>query len=226
MNRVHLTRISENMKTGPIPVSTTSSDSCNPDCAQLDVCFAKFGPLQWHWKRVDSGERSMDWEDFCAAIERLPRQQLWRHNQAGDLPGDGRVIDEAALWMLVQANKGRRGFTYSHYPWTHYNLDMMEYANREGFTINLSCDSMRDVDKARQFTKMPLTCILPSTTAEKTLRTPAGHKVITCPVFYREDMDCARCGICQDRSPNRAVVGFPAHATRKRVIDIRLKEAA
>ncbi len=222
MNRVHLTSISENSKTGPIPVSTTDSSSCNPDCAQMDVCYPKFGPLSWHWKKVDAGTRGMGWLDFCGKIKRLPQHQLWRHNQAGDLPGDGRQIDEAAMYQLVQANKGKRGFTYSHYPWTSYNFDIMEYANKEGFTVNLSCDTLKDSDRARQFTKMPLVCILPSTTTEKSLTTPAGHKVVVCPATYREDMNCARCGICQSASPDRAVIGFPAHGTRKRVIDIRL----
>ena len=222
---VHLTQVSSNSKTGPIPVSTTESTTCNPNCAEKDTCFGKFGPIGWHWKRVSSGERGTDWLTFCDQVKRLPKRQLWRHNQAGDLPGDGHQIDEAAMYKLVQANKGKRGFTYSHYPWTHYNLDIMEYANKEGFTVNLSCDTLKESDRAAQFTKMPLVCILPSTTTEKVLHTPAGRKVVVCPVFYRDDMNCMRCGICQNASPDRAIVGFPAHATRKRVIDIRLQEA-
>jgi len=39
---------------------------------------------------------------------------------------------------------------------------------------------------------------------------------------YRDDINCMRCGICQVASPNRAVIGFPAHGVKKRVIDIKL----
>jgi hypothetical protein len=46
--------------------------------------------------------------------------------------------------------------------------------------------------------------------------------VVVCPATYRDDINCMRCGICQVASPNRAVIGFPAHGVKKRVIDIKL----
>ena len=47
-------------------------------------------------------------------IAALPVNDLWRHNQAGDLPGDGELIDKPKLRQLIKANHGKRGFTYSH----------------------------------------------------------------------------------------------------------------
>lgn len=221
--KVHLTPVSRNVKTGPIPVSTTDKSTCPPTCTQFDTCYAKFGPLANHWKMVDDGRRAMDWGDFCDLVARIPKRQLWRHNQAGDLPGDGRRIDLPALQQLVQANKGRRGFTYTHYPLdgTH-NLLAIEGATREGFTVNISCDSLTESDRVTDITDAPQAVVLSSTEKRHALTTPAGRKVVVCPATYRDDMNCARCQICYDASPNRAVIGFPAHGTKKKVIDLRL----
>ena len=40
----HLTKVSSNRKTGPIPVSTTTSDSCPPTCSLKGAgCYAEQG---------------------------------------------------------------------------------------------------------------------------------------------------------------------------------------
>lgn len=65
--QVHLTLKSANAKTGPIPVSTTASDSCPTDCAMRDECYAATGPLALHWKAVSAGQRGTDWPTFTAA---------------------------------------------------------------------------------------------------------------------------------------------------------------
>ena len=45
MHNVHLTLKSANAKTGPIPVSVTSDDSCPKSCPFNDgACYAKSGP--------------------------------------------------------------------------------------------------------------------------------------------------------------------------------------
>ena len=88
---VHLTQVSSNTKTGPIPVSTTERRSCPPRCPHMDAgCYADGGPLRIHWDKVP--ERGTSWEEFCERIAQLPAGALWRHNQAGDLPGDGTRI--------------------------------------------------------------------------------------------------------------------------------------
>lgn len=220
--RVALTRVSKNVKTGPIPVSTSDASTCPPTCEQFDTCYAKFGSTSIHWDKVNAGERGMDWDSFCDEVSRLPRKQFWRHNQAGDLPGDGRIIDAGALALLVAANKGRRGFTYTHYPLAHYNVAAIEAANRDGFTINISCDSLEQADVVSIITEAPLAVVLHSYTKEHALYTPAGRKVVVCPATYRDDMNCANCEICYDSSAGRAIIGFPAHGTRKRVIDARM----
>jgi hypothetical protein len=223
MYHVSLTRVSRNEKTGPIPVSTTSSGTCPKDCAQYNTCYAKYGPLANHWKLVDAERRGLGWDDFCDEVHRLPRKQLWRHNQAGDLPGDGVNIDSDALYQLVMANKGKRGFTYTHYSTTADNLALIEAANAHGFTVNISCDTLTQSDRVSAMTNAPQAVVLHSDEKRKSFRTPAGKKVLVCPATWRDDINCANCQICQDRSPNRAVIGFPAHGTKKKVINLRLE---
>jgi hypothetical protein len=224
--RVHLTKLSHNKKTGPIPVSTTDKSTCPPSCGYFEECYAKFGNLRYHWNTVNTGERGVTWDEFCDEISRLPKNQLWRHNQAGDLPGDGVSIDPIALDQLILANKGRRGFTYSHYPLTPHNLQKIERSGQEGFTINLSCDSLAISDSLIGKTTAPKVVVLPSSETRKSFLSPAGEKIVVCPATYRDDVMCFNCGVCQDRSANRAVIGFPAHGTKKRVINIKLEKAA
>lgn len=224
MYRVHLTRVSRNEKTGPIPVSTTQSSTCPPTCAQFDTCYGKYGPLANHWRAVDRGDRGVDWDDFCDEVNRLPKRQLWRHNQAGDLPGDGVYIDADALHRLVVANKGKRGFTYTHYPLNPHNIKLIEEANKQGFVINVSCDTLTHSDRVAKIVRAPRTVVLHGDTKEKTVHTPDGARVVVCPATYRDDMNCARCGICADNSEARVAVGFPAHGTKKKVINLRLEK--
>lgn len=106
--RVHFCEKSRNSKTGPIPVSTTSSDTCPQACPfRGNGCYAESGPLALHWREVNNGTRGDTWPEFCAKVEALPAGQLWRHNQAGDLPGKGDSIDVWELGSLVKGEPGQ-----------------------------------------------------------------------------------------------------------------------
>jgi hypothetical protein len=220
---VHLTRISSNEKTGPIPVSTSTATNCPPSCpfnragkgdyADAGGCYAESGPLALHWRKITQGLRGLVWSAFCDEISRLPKGQLWRHNQAGDLAGDGEYVDAHKLAELTQANKGRRGFTYTHKHTTDENVEAIRCANAHGFTVNLSANNLAHADKLADLKAGPVVCVLPSNQTKNTT-TPAGRKVVICPATYREHTTCATCGLCQKQ--REAIVGFPAHGTTKR----------
>jgi hypothetical protein len=54
----HLTPVSANVKTGPIPVSTTTRESCSPVCPFFNNgCYAETGPLRLHWNAVTAQAR-------------------------------------------------------------------------------------------------------------------------------------------------------------------------
>lgn len=220
---VHLTPKSRNEKTGPIPVSTTTASTCPPSCpfnnANEGGCYAEAGPLALHWRKVTSGERGGSWSAFCDQIEALPAGTFWRHNQAGDLPGDGVTIDADKLGQLVEANAGKAGFTYTHYPLGTGNLAAITMANRAGFTVNLSANDPGHADELAA-TGLPVVTVLPTGDhGKKSVTTPEGRRIVVCPATYRDDVSCATCKLCASNKADRPIVGFPAHGTSKRKAD-------
>ena len=218
--QVHLTLKSANVKTGPIPVSTTTKDSCPPDCAMRAECYAASGPLAMHWAKVTAGERGTDWTTFAQSIAQLPDGQLWRHNQAGDLPvTPAGTVDAVKLGALVRANIGKRGFTYSHHR-DAQSVNWIRHANAWGFTVNLSANNLADADTLADYRAGPVVVVVLPSTQTTNAKTPAGRPVVICPATQRDDVSCATCQLCARQRD--VIVGFPGHGTRKRVIDIRL----
>ncbi|ATA57618.1 hypothetical protein CKY39_06225 [Variovorax boronicumulans] len=205
-----MVRVSRNRKTGPIPVTTTSANSCPPSCSfKGNGCYAESGPLAIHWRSVSEGQRGRSFDELLEEIATLRRHALWRHNQAGDLtPETPGVIDSRKLTRLAMANRGRRGFTYTHYPPTPENQAAIHHANRLGFTVNLSAETLVQADAYADLGIAPVVVVLPQSTT-KPIRTPAGRQVIVCPASTGNS-DCLNCGICQQRD-RAAIVGFPAH---------------
>jgi hypothetical protein len=220
MINVHFSLKSNNSKTGPIPVSTMGRQSC-PDACSLkrNGCYGDGGPLSWHWRKVTEGIRGITWDEYCQAVERLDDDQLWRHAQVGDLPGDGDIIDRSALARLVRANRGRRGFTYTHKPVLDNirNAAAVYWANRNGFTINLSANNLAHADDLYDTGIGPVVTVLPIDAPEK-VHTPQGRVVVVCPAQSRDDITCATCGLCQ-RQDRTVIVGFRAHGTAKRKVE-------
>lgn len=220
---------SRNTKTGPIPVSTTSNNTC-PDACPLrgNGCYAEYGPLGHIWRalsRTKPGKQfkrgrgvvqTLTWPQFLDSVRQLPKGTFWRHNQAGDLPGHGNYIDETAMLELIEANKGRRGFTYTHKPLTPANREIIRLANLRGFTVNLSANNLAHADTLADAGVGPVVTVLPDTVhGNAHLRTPQGRTVAVCPATYRDDVSCASCQLCQ-RQNRTCIVGFPAHGVSKR----------
>ena len=220
---VHLSRYSRNGKTGPIPVSTSPASTCPNTCPfkskkgdkKAGGCYAENYPIRFHWQAVSQGKRGDTWPVFCDRISRLPRGQLWRHNQAGDLPGDGVSINPAQLMDLTRANTGRKGFTFTHYPMTPDNQALVYLANQAGFTINLSADNLADADKLADIDIAPVVVALPHYQFKPTV-TPEGRPVIICPATLSEHVNCDNCGLCY--RADRPIIGFPAHGARKTLV--------
>jgi hypothetical protein len=216
--QTYLTLKSTNVKTGPIPVSTTTSKSCPTSCAlKGSGCYAEYGPLGIHWRKVTEGTRGTDFDTFIKSIKQLPEGQFWRHNQAGDLPGAGDRIDRGNLMKLARANKGRRGFTYTHKPVINNaaNRNAVEAAVKAGFTINLSANNLKQADQLADLGVAPVVVVLDKTvTGKADLKTPQGRRVVVCPATYIDDSSCAKCQLCQ-RAGRNVIVGFPAHGAAR-----------
>jgi hypothetical protein len=216
---IHLTLKSANVKTGPIPVSTSSADTC-PDACPLKAggCYAKSGPLGMHWQKVTAGKRGANLTTFVQAIRKLDAGQIWRHNQAGDLSGRGDRINTRELDRIVRANKGKRGYTYTHKPPAlGNNGQAIKAANEAGFTVNLSGNSLSHADELKTLGIGPVVAIVPEDAPNKGV-TPAGNRWITCPAQTREGVTCATCKLCSVAT-RTVIVAFRAHGSAKRKVE-------
>ncbi len=245
--RVQFVKKSSNAKIGAIPCTTSSRDTCPESCPLSGEggCYAEAGYYtRLNWDKVDSGERGGDWQALCDSVAALPSGQVWRHNVAGDLPHKNQRIDRAKLVQLIDANEGKRGFTYTHHNMAiSDNAELVRMANECGFTVNISADSPALADVYASHKLGPVVCIVPDTYARKekagewaeTLSeygerigplpptTPKGRRIVVCPATYL-DKTCESCKLCA--IPSRSViVGFPAHGSRKNKIEVNKTEA-
>lgn len=229
--RYHITLKSANAKVGPIPVSTTGADSCPIACPLRSAtihgdgdggCYAGGGPLALHWRKITNGERGTDLAEFCDTVRTFPAGQLWRHNQAGDLPhaGDHVTLAAGAVAAIVNANEGKRGFTYTHYDIARNadNRAIVAWANHMGFTVNASANDPDHADRiADAAPGLPICTLYNGGPDWKTARTAGGRTITRCPAEYR-DTNCAECKLCAV-ADRRAIVGFTPHgASKKRAI--------
>jgi hypothetical protein len=212
--KYRITLKSRNRKVGPIPVTTTEKSSCPSACPLAgNGCYADGGPLAIVWKQTET--MGMDIDQLCSQIESLPAGQLWRMNQAGDLAHNDQNIDGASLDKLVKANRGKRGFTYTHHDMGRpANRDLMRFANQEGFTINLSGNNPAHADQLADMGIGPVVTVLPIDQLENTT-TPAGRKITICPVVTGRATSCATCKLCAQAN-RKTIIGFPAHGMRRR----------
>lgn len=214
---IHITKSSNNKKTGPIPVSTSSATTCPDACPfKKHGCYADSGPLAIHWRKVTEEKRGLEYPDFIKAIKGLPKGQLWRHNQAGDLAGINGKIDAIALEELVKVNKGKKGFTYTHKPPTGENAIAIKNANDNGFTVNLSANNLRHADSLKLLSIGPVVSVIPSDYPRKGI-TPGGNRWIACPAENGET-NCSKCGLCQKQ--REIIVAFHAHGSGKKNVNI------
>lgn len=216
-----LTRKSRNGKTGSIPVSTSGRETCSPTCPLYEAgCFGNSGKLKLVWDDVTYGNGRVQPKsllEFCDEVSSLPLGQLWRHNQAGDLPGDGDKIDHESIAALVAANYGKRGFTYTHKPVLEgpealENREAVECCNAYGFTVNLSGNNLAHADQLADLGIAPVVSLLPEG-VERETKTPAGRRVRRCPAEYLEEVTCKSCGICH-RQSRSYIVGFTPHGSQ------------
>jgi hypothetical protein len=175
--KVHFIAVSQNAKTGPIPVSIIERASCWPGCALYENgCYAETGALALHWDRVSRGLAGGSWSEFCAKIAALRPGRLWRYAQAGDLPGYGGKIDGALLDELVVANTGKNAIAFTHKP--VLGDDLVAVENRRliaaavtaGFTVNLSANNPAHADRLAELGIASVVTVLARAYARKALR--------------------------------------------------------
>lgn len=216
------TSISGNQKTGPIPTVIVSRDSCPPSCELYNNgCYARGGMVRMHWDRVNN--LGQNFSTLLKQIKAIKPGQLWRYGVAGDLPGNKEHININMLKNLVQANKGKRGFAYTHKnPLVRENNMAILYANDNGFTVNLSSNNAAQADEYLKLNIAPVVTVIQSDMPKewRNCRTPEGNLVVRCLAEYNNNVTCHNCGgekgaLCS-RTDRNFVVGFTAHGAAKR----------
>ncbi len=216
--KIHFVRESSNRKTGRIPVTYSQRETCPASCPHYRAdCYAEDYYTAMAWNKVPA--RGVQLSELAEKIAALPDGQLWRHNVAGDLPGNGETVDAYALGEIVRANIGKRGFTYTHKK-SRDAIKWARHATQWGFTVNLSADDAGEADILAAH-GLPLVCIVPMDTPEKST-TPGGLPIVICPAQTRDDKTCADCGLCQ-RADRAVIVGFRAHGTRAKITDAKAR---
>lgn len=215
------TRVSQNVKTGPIPVTMAHKETCPSACPlKSSGCYAEAGPVNIHWSNISTGKRGIEWGELIDNIRALPKGQLWRMNVAGDLPHAGQMLDSLMLDQLTQANRGKQGFTYTHHRvigrdvTASHNREEIYRANAGGFTVNLSANSPEHADELYSLGIAPVVTLV-DIDAPKISHTPAGRAIVVCPAVSTDGVTCSTCGLCAKRD-RRSIVGFPVHGASKK----------
>lgn len=216
MTTYHLTMRSENRKTGPIPTSIQSKNSCPPSCSFYKAgCYAATGFVRFTWSKVNRNLLGGTLQEFVNKIKDFPANQLWRMSVAGDLPGEGEKINHKELAQIVEANRGKRGFTYSHKTKLKSNHKAIKHANDNGLTINLSSNNLAHADKLAKLNIGPVVTILPLGAPNSGV-TPEGRRWIKCVAQTKEYATCATCQLCQKK--RSIIVGFESHGIQKKFV--------
>jgi hypothetical protein len=183
------------------------------------------------WGKVDRGEAGGNFESFVKDIEQLPKRQMWRYGQAGDLPGEGDEIDRDQMIRLARANRRRPVIAFTHKPPTEANLETLKQARDLGFSVNLSANNVEHADELLKH-GLNVVVVLPDEYARQNSETktqyrtrlnqlpkhtPGGARIAVCPATFTET-NCLQCGACAQGDTRAAVIGFPAHGTKKKQV--------
>lgn len=246
----NFTEVSGNIKTGPMSVSRASSDTCPSSCGLFYECYGKCGHVRIHWDKLDRGEgNALSFSEYLSVLKRKA-DGIFRHGEAGDLPGKRNKIDREKMKAMVKALHKAKPFAYTHKPMfaglyrvkgprgqvnkgrisealAENNRQAVKETNESGFVVNLSADNLEQADKLAGLGIAPVVTVLPADAAEGVrYSTPEGQKVVVCPAAVLANKDkgitCKNCRLCA--VPNRkSIIGFPAHGTAKNRLNKRLK---
>lgn len=216
----HFRRVSANSKLGPMPAVMASRATCPSTCKLFGAgCYADHGPGSIMWRKLTAGvaPNQVTFEQLLHLIKALPKRIRWRYGTAGDLPPA-----DADVLALAKANGDREAIVFTH----GRRYETYRAARDIGMHINVSTDSVADADAVLdEAPDMSVVVVLPSDHGRRPTRTPAGREVAVCPATYAERVTCSTCNLCSRARPRGVIIGFPAHGSRKRMIDQRLAQA-
>tara|TARA_R110002020_G_scaffold100198_1_gene237129 strand:- start:413 stop:1132 length:720 start_codon:yes stop_codon:yes gene_type:complete len=236
MTFAHFNLHSKNDKTGDVAGTTLEESTCPNTCSlkfrrdqsgniELDKngnpkkgpCYAKHGPISWHWKKVSNGNYG-NYRDILSQLKKLPRSRLIRHKFAGDDPHINGNVIESDYMHKVECTGRNPHIDYTHHEINKHNLTIWKKGQSRGFVQNLSADNLQDADK-KYDTGLPVTVVIPEN-APKVSYTPKGRKIVCCPAKAGK-IQCVDCRLCSKERPY--IIGFRAHGTMKKSLSIAVQ---
>ena len=207
---VRLTMNSKNSKTGPIPQIYAERATCPKSCPHYSgTCYALTGHVSLVWLKKFP-EYKIPLSQALDQIAALPSDSIWRYGVAGDLPGKNESIRERELQALIDANSEKNGFAYTHKTLTEENIALLQYANQEGFTVNISCETRSKMELAADAGLPVVRTVAADCTEYEEI---GGLKPLVCP-HETNGLQCRDCGLCA-QSVREFYVVFHAHGVRK-----------
>jgi hypothetical protein len=214
---------SGNRKTGPIPVTYRSEDTCPTTCPFLPSgaiggCYTT-GRIMAQAERHGKGYTAHSLAKVFVAAEAGARYA--RDRVSGDIVENG-AVDTGYLAMVAEAaalaSDIRESFGDSRitpFGYTHaqdmLTEDDVAQVKATGYTLNASCETEGDVVRALAL-GMPAVIATDEVSHGDTL---AGRRVVQCPATSRDDVTCASCGLCAKDYENRPVILFPIHGVAR-----------
>lgn len=223
-----------NSKTGDIIQSYTGRDTCPQRCPfKGNGCYADSIYTRRVWERcgnpMDSRHVSSEEDLYIALLgatashaQKGEKRVLFRHNVAGDLAEEG--TNDLSLWRVNSLEKAikrinlamggvvtLKGYTYTHCTIDSYNSAVIRTANARGFTINYSCETVKEVMDAVEY---GCTAVLTAPDADKAIDEleRANLRACQCPAQISNKTTCATCGACAN-AHRKAVIVFQTHGS-------------
>lgn len=153
--------VSSNSKTGPIAVTSTSSESCPTSCPFVKIklidsikftfngCYADYSYTGLQWRKLDV--TGLDYSQLLANIRHLDKFAKLRLNIMGDLAHKDQTILVELFEQLVDVIVKRQLQTilYSHHDLSiESNLIAFQKAFDRGLHVNASCESIEQARSA------------------------------------------------------------------------------
>ena len=211
-----------NSKTGAMLLVRSPRSTCPDSCGlKGNGCYAENFPLVLHWVKQET--TGVDFATVLYAVRTLPKDSLWRLFEAGDFEPSSEnpeLISSQQVISLIAANKGKRGFGYTHYP-VLPNLEAFQLMNSSGLTINVSADTF---EQAAVYFSLGLPTVVVVSEKFPKDSVVEGMRVVVCPNQSVKKPNgkkplCLDCQLCQvaDRD---YIIGFRAHGTKARKLKV------
>lgn len=224
---------STNRKTGYMPVSYSPRQTCPDTCPLKNgKCYGESFPVVLHWNRY-SNDKKDNYDYFIDEIKlyrKYNKNNLWRHNVVGDLVIDtNNKIHAKKLYQLVKANNKGAVICYTHHHivkdkngkdvLSRYNINRITEAIKEGFTINLSANNIKEAKELKNKTGLPVATVLDVTKNQYKKYSEKQKKdykkelladnVTVCPEQTHQ-VKCIDCKLCSNYKRDR-IIGFLSH---------------